>query len=372
MQTFAAHVCSQGFKELCFGQRLTPSFVIVSEKTRVSTSIKDIARAAGVAPSTVSRALRDRPGVSAQTGARIRHLAEEMDYTPSLLARSLVTRDTATIGLVITYASDPFLARLVAGVEEAARENGYSVFLSSSYRDADREQEVIRSFHERRASGIIVTGSQIDAGYRRLRERFPLPIVLTNCRTYPYSVSTDNRSGAEQAVDHLARLGHQRIAYVSNQRSFRTNDDRFAGYQAALARYRIPLHPELVIDGDGTLEGGAQVGQELLALSDPATAIFCFNDLVALGVLHALERTGFTVPRDCSIVGFDDLELAAYACPPLTTVRQASQRIGELAMRMLIDLIQGQDDVQAEVLPAELVIRETTGPAPAGKGVGRC
>ena len=342
--------------------------MIVSEKTRVSTSIKDIARAAGVSPSTVSRALRDRPGISAKTCARIRHLAEEMDYTPSLLARSLVTRDTATIGLVITYPSDPFLAHLVTGVEEAARHNGYSVFLCSSYRDADREQEVIRSFHERRASGIIVTGSQIDDGYRRLRERFPLPIVLTKCRTYPYSVSTDNRSGAEQAVDHLAGLGHRRIAYVSNRHSFRTNDDRLTGYQAALARHRIPLNPELIIDGDGTLEGGALVGQELLASSNPATAIFCFNDMVAIGVLHALERAGLQVPRDCSVVGFDDLELAAYTCPPLTTVRQPGRRIGERAMHMLLELIHGRDDVPAEVLPAELVIRETTGPVPAGEG----
>jgi len=369
MQTFAANVCSQGFREPLFvGTSITPSFVIVSDKTRVSTSIKDIARAAGVSPSTVSRALRNRPGISAKTGTRIRRLAEEMDYTPSLLARSLVTRDTATIGLVITYASDPFLAPLVAGVEEAARQNGYSVFLSSSYRDAEREQEVIRSFHERRASGIIVTGSQIDDGYRRLRERFPLPIVLTNCRTYPYSISTDNRSGAEKAVDHLIRLGHRRIAYVSNRHSFGTNQDRLAGYQAALARHRIPLNPELVIDGDGTLEGGARVGQELPALTNPATAIFCFNDMVAIGVLHALERAGLEAPRDCSVVGFDDLELAAYTCPPLTTVRQPGHRIGERAMRMLIELIHGRDDVQAEVLPAELVIRETTGPVPAGEG----
>jgi len=331
-------------------------------------SIKDIARAADVSPSTVSRALNDHPSISSETKARVRRLAQEMGYTPSLLARSLVTKDTATIGLVITHASDPFLARLVAGVEDAAQSNGYSVFLSSSYRDAGREQRVIRSFYERRASGIIVAGSQIDAGYLQLRERFPLPIVLTNCRTYPYSVSTDNQSGARQAVEHLVQLGHRRVAYGANQHSYRTNRGRLAGYQAILGQREIPPEEELVIEGEGTLAGGAQVGQQLLALSSPPTAVFCFNDMAAMGVLHALERAGLETPRDCSVVGFDDLELASYFCPPLTTVRQPSYQIGQRAMRMLLKLIQGESDVEAEILPAELVIRETTGPVPAGRG----
>lgn len=329
----------------------------------MEVSIKDIARAAGVSPSTVSRALNDHPRISLETKERVRRLAQEMGYTPSLLARGLVTRDTATIGMVITHVADPFLARLVIGVEEAARDNGYSVFLSSSYRDAKREKAVIHSFYERRASGVIVTGSQIDAGYLQLRERFPFPVVLTNCHTYPYSVLTDNRSGAEQAVEHLVQLGHRRIVYAANQHVFRANYDRFSGYQAVLARHEITFDEELVIDGGGTLAGGDQIGRQLLAISPPPTAVFCFNDVTALGVLHALTQAGRRVPRDCSVVGFDDLEMAAYCCPPLTTVRQPIYRLGQRTMRMLLKLIQGQDDVQAEVLPAELVIRETTGPA---------
>ncbi len=329
-----------------------------------SVSIKDIAQAAGVAPSTVSRALHHQPRISEATGARIRRLAQEMDYSPSLPARSLVTRDTATIGLVITHASDPFLGRLVLGVEEAAQAKGYSVFLSSSYRNADLERKVIRDFHERRVTGIIVTGSQMDAGYLELRERYPLPIVLINFNDYPRSVSTDNLAGAQQAVEHLVQLGHRRIAYVSNYRSYRTDLDRLDGCKAALAKHDIPVDQALHVEGDGTLEGGLGSMRQLLALSRPPTAVFCFNDVTAMGVLRGLNAAGAQVPRDCSVIGFDDLDMAAYYCPPLTTVRQPSYRLGQRAMRLLLQLIQGTEGVAAEILPAELVVRETTGPVP--------
>jgi len=275
----------------------------------------------------------------------------------------LVTQDTATIGLVITYTADPFLSRLVQGVEETARNSGYSVFLSSSYRDYARELEVVRSFHERRTSGIIITGSQIDTDYLDLDDRFPLPVVLINCRTYPYSVSADMRTGAKQAVEHLVQLGHRRIAFVSNL-SIHTNLDRRAGYRQVLRKHDIPIDDSLIVEGDGMLEGGARAGQQLLNLPQPPTAIFCFNDMTAVGVLTALREAGLQVPRDCSVVGFDDLEMSAYFSPPLTTVRQPCYRMGQAAIRMLLQLIRGESDVQAEVLPTELVVRETTGPAP--------
>jgi len=273
-------------------------------------SIKDIAQEAGVSPSTVSRALHNHPQISTETGERVQRLAQEMGYTPSLLARSLVTQDTATIGLVITYTADPFLSRLVQGVEETARNNGYSVFLSSSYRDYERELEVVRSFHERRTSGIIITGSQIDTDYLELDARFPLPIVLINCRTYPYSVSADKKSGAKQAVELLVQLGHRRIAFVSNAK-LSTDRDRKTSYQQVLRKHDIPIDDTLIVEGDGKLE------------------------------------------------------ISAYLSPPLTTVRQPCYRMGQAAIRMLLQLIRGESDMQAEVLPTELIVRQTTGLAPA-------
>jgi DNA-binding LacI/PurR family transcriptional regulator len=330
-----------------------------------SVSIKDIARIAKVSPSTVSRALNADPRISEATTDRILNLARKMGYTPSLIARDLVTQQTNTIGLVMSRISDLFVADLVIGVEQAARRYGYSVFLISSYRDAQREKKAVQSLHERRTTGIIVTGSQIDEGYLALRARFPQPIVLINCRAYPYSISSDNLAGARQAVEHLVQLGHHRIAYLANPKSRQANLDRLAGYEAILNQVDLPLEQELVVAGDGTMAGGQQAAERLLALSSPPTAMFCFNDLMAIGALCALSQAGLRVPADCSLVGFDDLEVAAYCCPPLTTVRQHRDRLGQRAMHMLHQLIQGRDEVQAEILPAELVVRKTTGPAAA-------
>jgi LacI family transcriptional regulator/LacI family repressor for deo operon, udp, cdd, tsx, nupC, and nupG len=335
-------------------------------------SIKDIARAAGVSPSTVSRALRNHPRIGKDTTSRIHQLAKDLRYTPSLPARSLVTRDTTTIGLVISHASDPFLGRLVEGVEEAARLSGYSVLLISAYRDADRERGVVQALYERRVTGVIVTGSQIDAGYLELRERFPMPIVLINCPDYPYSVSADNEMGASQAVEHLVELGHRRIGYLANPQSCGTDLARLTGYKKVLAEHGIPFDERLVAGGDGTLRAGAQAARQLLSLSQAPTALFCFNDMAAMGAIHALSRADRSVPGDCSVIGFDDLELSAYCSPPLTTVRQPTCRMGQRAMDLLLGLIQGQSAAQAEVLPATLVVRESTGPAPrSSKGKGR-
>jgi DNA-binding LacI/PurR family transcriptional regulator len=332
----------------------------------MSVSIKDIARAAGVSPSTVSRALHDHPRISQETKTRIHQLAQDLGYTPSLPARSLVTRHTATIGLVITTASDPFLARLVQGVEETAERNGYSVFLSSSYRNADRELEVVRSFHERRASGIIITGSHIHDGYLQLCDRFPLPIVLTNCRTYPNSVYVDKVAGTRQAIEHLIQLGHRRIAFIggSSGRGFRL--DRLTGYRQALEENGIPLDDSLIFDGEGTLASGIKAVGQIVAMKQPPKAILCFNDLTAIGVIRGLNQANAEVPRDYSVVGFDDLEMASYYCPPLTTVHQPTHRLGQCAISMLLDLIGGESNLQPERLPANLVVRDSTGPAPDG------
>lgn len=330
-----------------------------------SVSIKDIARIANVSPSTVSRALNADPRISEATTARILNLAQKMGYTPSLIARDLVTQQTNTIGLVISRISDLFIAELVIGVEQAARSYGYSVFLISSYRDANREKEAVQSLHERRTTGIIVTGSQIDEGYLALRGRFPQPIVLINCPAYPHSISSDNLAGAHQAVEHLVQLGHRRIAYLANPSSHQANLDRLVGYKTILNRFGLPLKQELVVDGDGTMASGQQGAEQLLAQAEPPSAMFCFNDLMAIGALCALSQAGLQVPADCSVVGFDDLEVAAYCCPPLTTVRQHRDRLGQRAMYMLHQLIQGRGEMQAEILPAELVVRKTTGPATA-------
>lgn len=333
-----------------------------------SATIKDIARAAQVAPSTVSRALRADRRISAETTSLILRLASEMGYTPSLAARHLVTQRTHTIGLIISSVSDLFVADVVIGVEEGARSHGYSVIVASSYRDPALEAQAVRSLYERRTDGIIVTGSAIDEGYLVRTDPAAQPVVLINCPGYPFSISTSNREGARDAVTHLLRLGHRRIAYLANPGSPQANLARAEGYKAALAEQGLCPDPCLTVSGDGTLAGGSTAALQLLSLPNPPTALFCFNDIMAIGALSALHGAGVQVPAACSVIGFDDLELAAYCCPPLTTVIQDGEQLGRQAVSMLVRLIQGEGDVRPVSLPATLVVRGTTGPVPAGTG----
>jgi len=292
----------------------------------MSVSIKDIAKAAGVSPSTVSRALSDHPRISLETKERIRRLAAEMGYSPSAVARSLVTQRTSIIGLAVAWVSDPFLARLVHGIEDTALEHGYTVILSSFYGAPEREKEVLSALRERRVDGIIVESSCIDAGHRPFLAQFGLPTVLINRPEYIYSVCTDNLHGGRLATDYLLDLGHSRIGYIAAERGRRTNLDRLEAYKKALQGRGIAFDPALVVLGDGYARGGKEAMSRLLALPSPPTAVFCYNDLTAIGAALAVREAGLQVPDDISLVGFDDIELAPYFHPPLTTVRQPTSR----------------------------------------------
>ena len=170
-----------------------------------------------------------------------------------------------------------------------------------------------------------------------------------------------------QRVNHLLELGHRRVAYLANPGSHQANLARAEGCRAALARRGLPLDPELAVAGDGTLSGGREAAGRLLALPRPPTALFCFNDMMAIGALSALHEAGLRVPQDCSVVGFDDLELATYCHPPLTTVLQDGGLLGSQALEMLLRLIRGDSDVSSELVPAKLVVRQTTGPVSPGE-----
>jgi DNA-binding LacI/PurR family transcriptional regulator len=325
----------------------------------MSVSIKDIAKAAGVSPSTVSRALSDHPRISLETKERIRCLATEMGYSPSAVARSLVTQRTSIIGLAVAWVSDPFLAQLVRGIEDTALEHGYTIMLSSFYGEPDREREVLSAFHERRVDGIIVQSSCLDAYPRSLLSRFGLPVVFINCPEYIYSVCTDNLHGGRLATEYLLDLGHSRIGYIAAERGGRTNLNRLGAYKEALQGRGIAFDPALVALGDGYAGGGEEAMSRLLALSSPPTAVFCYNDLTAIGAALAVREAGLQVPDDISLAGFDDIELAAYLHPPLTTVRQPAYELGRRAMKMILDLMADGQKATNVMLKGELVVRQS-------------
>jgi LacI family transcriptional regulator/LacI family repressor for deo operon, udp, cdd, tsx, nupC, and nupG len=329
----------------------------------MTVSIYDIAKRANVAPSTVSRALQDHPRIAEKTKQRIKQIATEMDYIPSTVAKSLFANRTWTIGLVLVTIADPFMGRVVEGVEHTALEAGFNVFLSTSQNDPQRELAVIDIFQQRRVDGIIVIASHLFSRYAQHLDRGSTPIVVINEQdpgANMHSVTVDDVQGAQLAVEHLIGLGHRRIGYVGIPNRPKSNQHRLKGYQNALAAAGIESDPALIF-ASGELEGHAMRGEASLELmlASGATAVFCYNDTTAMGVLAACYRRGVVVPDQLSVIGFDDIDMAVYAIPPLTTIRQPRFELGQRAMSMMLAALDGQKP-DNQILPGELVVRETT------------
>lgn len=326
-------------------------------------SIKDIAKLARVSHPTVSRALQNSPLVNAKTAERIRKIAKESGYRASAVARGLVTRRTRTIGLVVTTVADPFTSEVVSGIEQTANDHGYCVFLADSNADPDREKKIVQSFAEQRVDGIIVTSSRVGALYLPLLSEMMVPIVLVNDQhpgAFVHSVMICNQDGSRAIAEHLIALGHRRIAYIGDQFGYQSDTERHAGYREALDAAKIRALPEFLVRGDGKPEAATHAMDTLLALSNPPTAVCCYNDMTALGAMRSIRMHGLHVPEDISIAGFDDLFVATYTDPPLTTVRQPMRRMGQLAMENLIKLMSGQETVVRIKVRAELIVREST------------
>lgn len=332
-----------------------------TKKDLWSPSIKDIARLANVSHSTVSRALQNSPLVKHKTAEKIRKIATESGYRPSAVARGLVTRRTRTIGLVVTTIADPFTSEVVSGIYQAASDRGYSVFLADSGADPEREKRVVQSFAEQRVDGILVTSSRVGNLYLPLLSEMRVPILLVNDQhpgAFVHSVMIRNFEGARLAASHLTGLGHRKIAYIGDDSGYQSDTERFRGFRAALESAGVPMIERLIARGDGKPERGMQAMKNLLP--HKPSAVCCYNDRTALGALRAIHAHGLRVPEDISVVGFDDIFLAPYTEPPLTTVRQPMRKMGLLAMESLFRLMSGGEaEIRIEVDP-ELVIREST------------
>jgi len=319
-------------------------------------SIKDIARAAGVSHSTVSRALADSPLVAAETKERIQRLSREMGYTPSAIARGLVTRRTATVGLVVTTIADPFIAEVARGVEETALDNEYSVVLCACHAEPERELACVRTLREKRVDAIIVTSSRVGSLYVPLLEQLAVPIVLINNQhegRYVYSVRNDDRRGGGLVGDQLAALGHRRVAYIGGPPNAYSSVERLEGCRAALQEHGGDIPHDLVVPGDGRTGGGMTGAVLLLQRSPHPTAVFCYNDMTAIGALRAVKEAGLRVPGDVSIVGYDDIPFAVFVDPPLTTVVQAKHALGQNAMELALRILDEQEQREGQEEPVD-------------------
>jgi DNA-binding LacI/PurR family transcriptional regulator len=296
-----------------------------------------------------------------------------MGYVPSTVARSLVTGQTRTIGLVVTTVIDLFFAEIISAVEEAALERGYSLLLANSGGDTRREMAAIQGLQERRVDGIIVTSGHTARKDLAEPKGILAPLVIVSSiheRHLGYSVTSDNRGGGRQATGHLMDLGHRRIGHIAGRAGEWDSVDRQRGYEEALRAGGLAVDPALIVHGTGHPEGGMEAVYRLFALEERPTALFCYNDATALGAMRAARAAGVQVPRELSVVGFDDISLARFAEPPLTTVAQSIRRMGETAVHMVLNLAADAGPVANCLLPVELTVRESTAP-PTGRGGSR-
>ena len=342
-------------------------------------SIKDIAQAANVTPGTVSRALRDSPRVNSDTKERIQRLAEEMGYTPDAQARSLVIGRTQTIGIVVTTMTDPFVGTMVQTIESAAFEHGYTVILASSNEIPEREIEAVQMLQSRRVDGVIVTSSRVGSLYQEHLDRLRVPVVLINSLVhhsggYTYSIGVDNHHGGYLATSHLLQMGHRCIAYVSAPADRSDNAERQRGYCDALAEAGIESDPALILQGTGRAGGGQRALPQLLSLHPAPTAVFCYNDVTAIGLISAARGAGLSIPQDLAIVGFDDIAFAQFVHPALTTIAQPVQRLGRGAVEMVLALLSDADRSEQAVSDAQvrgrLVVRASSGQSQPGAAGG--
>lgn len=335
--------------------------------SRRSPSIEDIARAAGVANSTVSRALRDNPLISSDVRAHIQQLAREMGYTPNAIAQSLQNRRTNTVGLIVTSIADPFFGDVAKGVEQGAQAAGLSVVLSASHNDPAQEQAIIETFQRRRVDGIIVADSQISRNHAGPLARADVPTVLINSQAEQasslHSVAVDDAYGAQLATEHLLHLGHRKVGYIGVSNRPKSNRDRQESFCNALGAAGAAPQPEQIViaPAEEGLNDDVATGHALLAplLHADVTAVFCYNDMIAIGVLMACRDEGIRVPHELSVVGFDDIALAQYVTPPLTTIHQPKIELGRLAIETLLNLVD-ERPAQNHVVRPTLVQRAST------------
>ncbi|HET7677462.1 MAG TPA: LacI family DNA-binding transcriptional regulator [Candidatus Limnocylindrales bacterium] len=353
----------------------------------MAATIRDVARQAGVSTATVSRVLAGKSGVRPGTVARVTDAVEALDYRPSGVARSLKRRTTRTLGLVVTDILNPFYPEVVRAVEAAARMRGYSVILCNGDEDPEREARSLELLLERRVDGIIIASSRLTSRHVRWLERAPIPVVAVN--SVPSvagipAILSDNVAGGRIAASHLAGLGHEAIGYITAPETNAAVSERLEGARRGLAAAGVEARRMPVVVGDGHVAGGERAAHELFGSHADLSALLCHNDLTAIGAIRAVRARGRRVPGDVSVVGFDDIDLAAYVEPALTTVVQEKAEMGRWAVETLAAHLAGQDggsDDPVVRLPVSLRVRASTAPpgprslrdrrADAGRSVSR-
>lgn len=331
-------------------------------------NIYDVARKAGVSTGTVSRYLNGNGYVGEAARERIKLAIAELGFSPSGVARGLTNKRTRMIGFVVSDLLNPFIPEVVRGVQDLADESGYCTLIYNTDGNGQREARALKLLHERRVEGLIITPPETKEGNQCILDLYKsgLPIVLIGRKLDTVMidrVTTNTYAGAIEAVMHLASLGHTRIAFIGGESAHNVASGRRQGYLDGLRDAGLSVDESCIIETTLTREGGASAMARLLQLPDRPTGVFAVNDVVALGAMQEFSKHGGSIPHDLSIVGFDDITLAANAQPPLTTIAQPKPLLGRTAVELLLSRIEkpaNSQPAQEIRLPCSLVLREST------------
>jgi LacI family transcriptional regulator len=328
-------------------------------------TIKDVAREADVSYSTVSRVVNNYKYVNPDTREKVTEAMERLGYIANQQARSLVKGRSQVIGLLIHSFETSYIGEIVRGIDDAIAEAQYDLLLYTTHRRAERETTYVSNIVHGLAEGLLVVLPRGVETYRDSLSKQNYPFVLIDYQTTSdgvYAVGATNWQGAFDATSHLIELGHRRIGFITGDAFVGSSEDRFRGYQEALALSGMAFNANLVYQGDFFKAKGFDALNAFLTLETPPTAVLASNDEMAFGAMEAALGLGYRVPEDISIVGFDDIPPAADAHPPLTTVHQPLQEMGSTATKLLLDLIEetGEPEVPSIRLPTKLIIRQST------------
>lgn len=329
----------------------------------MEVTIKDIAKKIGVSYATVSRALNGRSGVNEDTRQMIIAEAKKMGYQPNAIARGLVMKQTNTIGLVIPDITNPFFPEIARGVEDAANEFGYTVFLCNTNWNRNKEMTYLKVLQEKRVDGIIMTPVSDDD--EDLFDSITTPLVfISRIPNEPNDsyVVIDNIRGGFLATKHLLESGYKKVAYIGGKSEVHSNSERLEGYKMALNLYRYKIDESLIVNGSFKSESGYEIAKKLLESENRPDSIFAGNDVIALGVLQCLKEYDINIPEEFGIIGFDDIPFASYPQIRLSTISQPKYQMGKCAMEILVNHIKEKPvkDLKKVILEPELVVRGTT------------
>lgn len=330
-------------------------------------TIADVAREAGVSMMTVSRAINNKGRISEDTRENILKIAKEMGYQPSGLARALATNRSCTLGLIVPDVANPFFSQIARGVEDAAYASGFNVFLVNTDEDIEREEIALDSLLEKQVDGAILASSRLPQAHLTEYVRKFNEIVLIN-RTFDSqavgsvaTINVDDVRGAQIAIEHLARSGMKNIAYLAGPEGSASGKRRLDGYRLGLDASNLAFQEYFIVHCHPNTNSGYEAAKYLLNRQKSISAIFAYNDLIAIGAMQACDELGLHVPDDIAIIGVDDIPLATVVRPKLSTLRIDKHELGQLAMNTLIALIEKDENVLREqVIQPSMVLREST------------